>query len=183
MTNSPAADLIAEAHRKLEDWGIGPADESLMRRVADALENAQVTLHYDKQVIDDLTAKLEAATSGGDTMFTSEYVDALRAELAPRVVSTVAELDARFPAGTVMRDANGDVYEWTETGVLLAGAIGNYIARNWVVLPATVLWVGGTERRAALDDLARAGQESAFKSGAENLNSAPTGSSSLGGTE
>jgi len=74
------------------------------------------------------------------------------AAATPRVVSTVAELDA-LPAGTIFRVKNGtpwevmdnsdDEYDYRFESVHMKG---RYQAKTFAdELPATVLWVGGTE--------------------------------------
>lgn len=78
-----------------------------------------------------------------------QVVDALMAfgwRPAPRVVSTVAELDA-LPVGTVVRFDDGDVWRTAGKGYVQIPANDP----DWVAgaehrkYPATVLWVGGTE--------------------------------------
>lgn len=123
--------LIAEAREVADLWrsqATGTSEETdLFRRLADALE---------------------AATKGADTMFTSEYVDALRAEVAPRVVSTVAELDA-LPDDSVIRSADGVTLEKSAVAYSQPGwdesISRDEIERGYAKFPYTVLWVGGTE--------------------------------------
>lgn len=80
-------------------------------------------------------------------MFTSEYVDALRAELAPRVVSSVAELDA-LQVETVFRTDRGAIWEvidpttdGTEFRYASTGYKDRYQSKTFDgELPATVLY-------------------------------------------
>ena len=107
-----------------------------------------------------LIAKAERVASFLDSETYWTYADVVRGlvKLAtPRVVSTVAELDA-LPSGSVVKSAydpndedahNGGVWErvlhagppmWWPTGQHRIA-----IESSEVCLPATVLWVGGTE--------------------------------------
>ena len=106
--------------------------QGTIRELADALEAATAKYEYH----------LDAAVR-----LASEAVD-LEDKLAPRVVSTVAELDA-LPDASVIREP---------LGITFAG-VKRMDGKNWwlpsgydrhdgsaqIGLPATVLWVGGTE--------------------------------------
>lgn len=73
--------------------------------------------------------------------------DAGVASVAPRVVTTVAELDA-LPAGSVVRDAGAAVFEragWARRYPWRTPNSTKDFATESLALPATVLWFGGTE--------------------------------------
>lgn len=112
------ADLIAELRSKtgVNPWSYDHDD--LVTRAADALEDAVAATSKDSQ----------------------------------RVVSTVAELDA-LPVGAVVRAADGDVCEkmpvkfsdQTTDIRWRSPAWDGVLSEADIAIPATVLWVGGTE--------------------------------------
>jgi len=76
-----------------------------------------------------------------------QVIDALLAHgwrPAPRVVSTVAELDA-LPLGAVIRTPQEYTLERLTEGWYRAGVDYAYPLGNALMVPATVLWVGGTD--------------------------------------
>lgn len=69
--------------------------------------------------------------------------DALEAA-TPRVVSTVAQLDA-LPVGSIVMDRFGSAFQNFDAGSWWMGAGDELSSPQSAVIPATVLWVGGTE--------------------------------------
>ncbi len=136
---STAAELIAEARRPdghtASGWG------KLAKDLADALDVADRALTVDWA--ENITAEDESAIR----RHMHELAVRNTALAAPRVVSTVAELDA-LPVGTIVRFMDGDV--WKTVGrrgyiEVPANRPSWYSTADNKPFPATVLWVGGTE--------------------------------------
>lgn len=141
------AELIAEARTAAEPWVAKYHPHSMvgvMLRLADALEAATKPA---------ITSWKSYAHTYGFTSGSAEDVypeivfeAGWRAACQSRVVSTVAELDA-LPLDAVLLSEQGGV--WTKEHLVPSvwiepGSMIEHPSRH-IALPATVLWVGGTE--------------------------------------